>query len=119
MSGLALSVSTIVILSGPALAQDLGWAAGRWTGRLENFQGKTAERVLTIAFGGGTATCSWVEGFSSGRGSPKSCVVTNTDVTLTTGGQSTVALRRVGSALKGSWTSGSSGKSYNITMMKD
>ena len=109
----------VAILSGSALAQDIGWAAGTWKGRLESYPGQDSDRVMIIAIAGGKPTCRWGEGFRAKPGAAQSCAVTASDLKLTTGAKNPVELRRDGNALKGTWTNAQTGKSYRLTMAKE
>ncbi|TWS98311.1 hypothetical protein [Reyranella sp. CPCC 100927] len=110
--------AVLAILSGPALAQDISWAAGTWKGRLESFRGQDPERVMIIDIAGGKPTCRWGEGYRASP-APASCTVTANEIKLTTGAKNPVELRRDGKGLAGTWTGVGSGRSFRVTMTKE
>ncbi|HEX2886053.1 hypothetical protein [Vineibacter terrae] len=115
-----VAVSMMLGIAGPALAQDTSWAVGTWKGRVEGSREQDPNRVMTIAIAGGIAKCGWGEGFRANPPPAKSCTVSATGMTLTTGANNQVELRRSGSTLSGTFTATSGGgRTYNLTMKKE
>ncbi|HJQ55638.1 MAG TPA: hypothetical protein VJ890_01945 [Vineibacter sp.] len=115
-----LAFSITMVLSAPSLAQDIGWAAGTWKGRIEGFRGQDPTRTLSIAIDGGAAKCGWGEGFRSNPPAAKNCSVSATGVKLTSGANNQIDLRRSGNTLSGTMTTtAGDGKTYNLTMKKE
>ena len=116
----AVAFALTVSFCGPAFAQDMAWATGTWKGRVEGSREQDPTRTMTIAVAGGATKCNWGEGFRANPPAAKACTVTATGLTLTTGANNQVELKRSGNDLKGTITStSSSGKTHHLTMKKE
>jgi hypothetical protein len=119
-TGARNAIAILILAAGPAAAQDISWAAGTWKGRMEGYRGQDPSRVMSINIDKGIARCTWGEGFRPNPPAAKACAVSATGLKLTTGENNQVDLRRSGDTLSGTFTStGSSGKTYSLTMKKE